>query len=350
MQFRIKKIAKIIEAQVIGDENLLIDQFSSFETADMKTLTFASDIKFLKKLNECNAGAVIIPKDFVVSDDLKIRSVILKTDNPKNKFFKILKTLNPEKGYNKTIAPSACIGKNVKLGQNVSIYNNVYLGNNVTIGNEVVLMPNVFIGDDVIIKDNTIIKPNTTIMDKSEIGSNVIIHSGTVIGSDGFGFTMTNKTHEKIIHTGYVCIGDNVEIGAVNTIDRGTFGKTWLKNGVKTDNLVHIAHNVVIGENSLLTAKVAIAGSAKIGKNVICAGRSGVSGHLTIGDNAIIGPCAGVVSDVSPDSIVSGMPQMPHKLWLKVSTIIPRLPEFRKKIFFLEKRMDKIEKNNKDGV
>ena len=344
MHLSIKKIAKIVNAQIIGDETFIINKVSSFQDADKQTLTFASDLIFLKELDKSKAGAVIVPEDYDIHEDKMIKPILLKTKNPKNKFFKILNLFYPEKEFNKSIATNACIGKNVEIGQNVSIFSNVYIGDNVIIGSKVVLMPNVFVGDDVVIRNNTIIKPNTTIMEKSEIGSNVVIHSGTVIGSDGFGFTQNNQIHEKMIHAGYVCIGDNVEIGACNTIDRGTFGKTWLKNGVKTDNLVHIAHNVIIGENSLVIAQAGIAGSTKIGKNVILAGRAGVSGHLTVGDNAIIGPCAGVLNDVPSNKIVSGMPEMPHKLWLKISRILPRLPELRKKLFSLEKRIEKIEK------
>ncbi len=344
MQLSIKDIAIIIDAQIIGDETFIINKVSSFGDADMQTLTFASDLKFLNKVETSNAGAVIVPKEYHISDNKKIKPILLKAKNPKNKFFKILTIFNPEKEFQKGISSSVCVGRNVEFGQDVSIYNNVFIGNNVKIGNQVVLMPNVFVGDDVKIGDNTIINPNTTIMEKSEIGSSAILHSGTVIGSDGFGFTQNIQVHEKMIHIGYVCLGDNVEIGACNTIDRGTFGKTWLKNGVKTDNLVHIAHNVIIDENSLVTAQVGIAGSAKIGKNVIIAGKAGVSGHISIGDNTIIGPSAGVLNDVSSNKIVSGMPHMPHKLWLKMSSILPRLPELRKKLFSLEKRMEKIEK------
>jgi UDP-3-O-[3-hydroxymyristoyl] glucosamine N-acyltransferase len=343
MQITIKKIAELIDAKIIGDDTFVINKVSSFEDADSQTLTFASDIKFLKKLEKSLAGAVIVPEDFIIPDGIVGRPALLLAKNPKNKFFKVISVLNPEKKISKGISRDANIGKGVEIGQNASIFNNVFIGDNVTIGNEVVLMPNVFIGDDVKIGDNTIVKPNTTIMEKSEIGKKVLIHSGTVIGSDGFGFTQNDQLHEKMIHAGYVCIGNNVEIGACNTIDRGTFGKTWIKDGVKTDNLVHIAHNVTIDENTLVIAQSGIAGSAKIGKNVIIAGRAGISGHLTIGDNSIVAPCAGVLNDVPSNEIVSGMPHMPHKLWLKMSRILPRLPELRKKLFSLEKRMEKIE-------
>ncbi len=205
-------------------------------------------------------------------------------------------------------------------------------------------MPGVYIGEDVRIGDNTLIKPNVTILEKSRIGNNVIIHSGTTIGSDGFGFVQNNEIHEKIIHTGYVQIGNRVEIGACNTIDRGTLGTTRIGNGVKTDNLVHIAHNVKVGENTLIVGQAGIAGSTTIGKNVIIAGRAAISGHITIGDGAIVGPYAGVHSSVAENQIVSGIPHMPHKQWRKVVSIISRLPEMRKSIFSFEKRIKSLEK------
>lgn len=224
------------------------------------------------------------------------------------------------------------------LGDEVTVGSYVSIGDNVTIGDRVQIMHGVYIGDGVTIGDDTIIKPNVTIMERTKIGSRVIIHSGTVIGSDGFGFTQDTAegNNEKIPHAGFVQIDDDVEIGACNTIDRGTFGRTWIQTGVKTDNLVHIAHNVRIGEQSLIVAQVGIAGSTVIGKRVILAGKAGISGHINIGDGAIVGPCAGILSDVKAGNIVSGIPGMPHKLWLKVSAILPKLPEIRKRITALE--------------
>jgi UDP-3-O-[3-hydroxymyristoyl] glucosamine N-acyltransferase len=177
----------------------------------------------------------------------------------------------------------------------------------------------------------------------------VIIHAGTVIGSDGFGFAPDGKKYYKIPHIGRVQIDDDVEIGAGNTIDRATFGKTWIKSGVKTDNLVHIAHNVTVGENSILVAQVGISGSVTIGKNAILAGQAGVVGHLNIGDNVTIGAQAGVAQSVSGDEIVSGSPAIPHRLWLRVQKILPRLPDLKKKLQEIEKRLDKIERSKNEN-
>jgi UDP-3-O-[3-hydroxymyristoyl] glucosamine N-acyltransferase len=169
-----------------------------------------------------------------------------------------------------------------------------------------------------------------------------------VIGSDGFGFAPHEGGYSKIPQTGIVRIDDDVEIGACNTIDRATFGMTWIKRGVKTDNLVHIAHNVVVGEDTVLVAQVGISGSVKIGDRAILAGQAGVSQHVSIGDGAIIGPQSGVAKSVPKDQVVSGSPVMPHRIWLKVANLIPKLPEMRRKVGELEKRLERLEKVTED--
>jgi UDP-3-O-[3-hydroxymyristoyl] glucosamine N-acyltransferase len=199
-----------------------------------------------------------------------------------------------------------------------------------------------------VIGDDVVLYPNVSILERCEIGSRVIIHAGSVIGSDGFGFALHEGGYSKIPQTGIVRIDDDVEIGACNTIDRATFGRTWIKRGVKTDNLVHIAHNVVVGEDTVLVAQVGISGSVKIGNRAILAGQAGVAQHVSIGDRAIIGPQSGVAKSVAEDQVVSGSPEMPHRLWLKVSNLIPKLPEMRKKIGELEKRIERLEKVSED--
>lgn len=176
------------------------------------------------------------------------------------------------------------------------------------------------------------------------LGNRVIIHAGSVIGSDGFGFAPDGEMYVKIPHSGMVQIDDDVEIGAGNAIDRATFGRTWIRQGVKTDNLVHIAHNVTVGENTIIVAQVGIAGSTTVGRHVILAGQAGISGHLDIGDNAVVGPQAGIVKSIKPGETVSGTPGMPHKLWLRAQSIVAGLPGMRKKIAELEKRLAVLEK------
>ena len=342
MELSINEIASILDVQIIGNSNQSIQGVSSFEEANELEITFATNPKFLKQIYQTKAGAIIVPEDFLIETKNKSLTFLISR-HPKIDFFKIVRLFHPEKRFQSGIHSSTAIGAHVQIGRNPAISPNVFIGDNVSMGNSVQLMPGVYIGDDAVLGDNVLIKPNVTIMEKTKIGNNVIIHSGAVIGSDGFGFAQALDKHEKLIHSGYVHIFDNVEIGANSTIDRGTLGRTIIGNGVKIDNLVHIAHNVKIGENTLIVAQVGIAGSATIQNNVIIAGKAGITGHITIGANAIIGPFAGVHSNVGENEIVSGVPQMPHNRWRKVVSIISRLPEMRKQLFSLEKRLKDIE-------
>jgi UDP-3-O-[3-hydroxymyristoyl] glucosamine N-acyltransferase len=340
----IQQIAGMIDAKIIGDPEKLISGVSSFEDADSGQLSFASDPKFLGRIDQTRAGAVIIPQTQTPVPNLPEETTCLICDSPKIAFFKIAAHFHPEKQIAPGIHSTAVIDTDVHIGRNPVISSNVFIGERVRIGDHVHLMPNVYIGDDAVIGDNVVLKPNVTIMEKTRIGSHVMIHSGSVIGCDGYGFAQEAEKHEKLAHSGYVQIKDHVEIGANTTIDRGTLGTTVIGNGVKIDNQVHIAHNVKIGDHTLIVAQVGIAGSARIENNVIIAGKAGISGHLTIEAGSIVGPMAGVHSSVGKNQIVSGIPQMPHTRWRKVVSIISRLPEMRKKLFSFEKRLNEIEK------
>lgn len=346
MTLQVKQIAQMLNARVVGDPGALISNVNSFNQAQHSEITFAHETKYLNRLGESKATAVIVPDtDEIDYSVLEPLSCII-VENPKLAFFKIVSFFYPEKNQIPGIGNSN-IGKNCSIGKDPIISSGVFIGDSVKLGRNIHLMPGVYIGDDVVIGDNVLIKPNVTIMERSRIGDNAIIHSGTVIGSDGYGFVQNAGVHEKIPHAGHVEILNNVEIGANTTIDRGTLGRTLIGNGVKIDNLVHIAHNVEIGDNSLVVGQVGIAGSANIGKNVIIAGKAGISGHIKIGDNTIVGPFSGVHSSVGENQIVSGMPHMPHNLWRKAVTIISRLPDMRKKLFSIDKRLKEIEKKNK---
>jgi UDP-3-O-[3-hydroxymyristoyl] glucosamine N-acyltransferase len=338
------KIAEVVKGEIKGDKNKNICGVAPFDDAKGDEITFAGDAKFLKKIDETDAGAVIVPRDFQAST-----KNILRVDNPQLAFAMVsnlfYSPLKPKPG----ISSFSYIGKNFLCGREASIAPFVVIGNNVNIGHCAVVRSNVVIGDNVVVGNDVMIYPNVTILERCKIGNRVIIHAGTVIGSDGFGFAPDGKKYYKIPHTGVVQIDDDVEIGAGNTIDRATFGKTWIKSGVKTDNLVHIAHNVTVGENSVLVAQVGISGSVTIGKNAILAGQAGVVGHLTIGDNVTIGAQAGVAKSVPGDEIVSGSPAITHRLWLRVQKILPRLPELKKKLTEIEKRLKKIERSEREN-
>jgi len=340
MKIALGELAAVADGKLEGDSAKFISSAAPFESAGPDDITFAAAAGFLKKINDSKAGAVIIPKKFECE-----RTNIIRADHPQLSFARVLERFFPTK--RKTYGPDApnYIGKNVSLGHDVSLAPFVAVGDNVTIGNRVFLHAGVIIDDDVTIGNDVEIFPNVSILAGTRIGSRVVVQAGTVIGSDGFGFATDGKTYFKIPQTGFVQIDDDVEIGAGNTIDRAAFGRTWIQRGVKTDNLVHIAHNVTVGEDTVLVAQVGISGSVTIGRHVILAGQAGVAGHLEIGDNVIVGARGGVSKSVPSGHIVSGAPEMPHRNWLKVQRIIPRLPELKKKIENLEKRLDRVSKD-----
>ncbi len=338
MEFTLDRIAEHVGGQVRGDASKIIRGVAPFEAAAGDQITFADGAKFIKRIKETSAGAVIVPKHVAV-DDLSL----IQVDNPKVAFIKAIEFFHPAAAPFRGISDRAVIGEGFAAGAEAAVAPLVYIGRNVSIGDRTVIHPGVVLGDGVRIGSDTLVHPNVSILERCRIGDRVTIHAGTVIGSDGYGFAPDGETYVKIPHLGIVQIDDDVEIGAANAIDRGTFGKTWIKRGVKTDNLVQIAHNVTVGENTLIVAQVGIAGSTSIGRHVILAGQAGISGHLTIGDNSIIGPMTGVGKPVAPGEIVSsGLPHLPHRQWLRMQRVIPELPELKKRLVVLEKEIQRL--------
>jgi len=338
MEMTISQIAPHVKGQIPGDGQKCITGAAPFETAKDCDITFAVGNKFLKRLHETQAGAILVPSNFTGEDDRVIR-----VKNPQAAFSIVVRIFCPPIPSWCGISPAAYMGQDIHIGKDAVIAPFVVIQDHVSLGDRVTLHPHVVLGDHVSIGDDVEIFPNVTILNGAQIGNRVTIHAGTVIGCDGFGYTPDDGVYHKIFHTGIVQIDDDVEIGAGNTIDRATYGKTWIKNGVKTDNLVHVAHNVTVGENTLLVAQVGISGSTNIGRQCILAGQVGVSGHLTIGDRVTIGPQSGIAGSISDDAIVTGSPEMPHKLFLKTARIIARLPEMKKKLGEMEKRLNEIE-------
>ena len=338
MDLTLSSIADIVEGTFTGDGEKIITNVASFETAGQDNITFAGDPRYIKKISEINAGAVIVPQGTEGVD-----GNIVYVNSPRIAFATLMDLFNPVCEPFDSIHPSVVTGNGFSKGENVMLKPGVVICENVTIGNRVVLHPNVVIGDGVRIGSDVTIYPNASILENCIIGDRVVIHAGTVIGSDGYGFVPDGEKYTKIRHIGIVRIGNDIEIGAANTIDRGTYGETWIKDGVKTDNQVHVAHNVIVGENTLLVAQVGIAGSTVIGNHAILAGRCGVAGHLKIGNNAVIGPGAGILKSVDDNDVVSGMPGMPHKVWLRVQNIISGLPEMKRQLRKMEKRLGSLE-------
>ena len=341
MEWTLSQIAEKIGGRVQGDGAKRINAAAPFEIAGEKQITFADSPKFFRKLRETGAGAIIVPDNI----EEKTRDLI-QVKNPKVSFIRTVGLLHPQPLPAQGIHPTAVLGEDVDCGENVSIGPHVCVGRGAVVGDRSVLHPGVVLGEGVHLGSDVLIHPNVSVLDRCRIGDRVIIHSGTVIGSDGYGFAQEGDIHIKIPHLGIVQIDDDVEIGAGCTIDRATFGKTWIRKGVKTDNLVHIAHNVTIGENTLVIAQVGIAGSVTVGSNVILAAQAGIAGHLTIADRVIVGPRAAIVKDLESGQIVSGTPAIDHRTHLKAQRVFPELPELKKKVRELEKRLLRLEEDH----
>ncbi|MFH1230803.1 MAG: UDP-3-O-(3-hydroxymyristoyl)glucosamine N-acyltransferase [Planctomycetota bacterium] len=330
-------LAKLVNGKIIsGRADVSINNFASIENAQNGDITFLANYKYLPILKTTKASAILIPHlaDNIKSkltDDIPSHLILILVENPDSAFSKIVDYLNPLPTTTyKGIHSQTSISKGVKLGKNVSINAFVVIEKGTIISDNTAIYPNVYIGHSVKIGQNCLIYPNVVIRENSIIGDNVIIHSGAVIGSDGFGYTMEKDKRIKIPQRGNVIIEDDVEIGANVTIARARFGSTIIRKSVKIDNLVHIAHNVEVGENSIIIAGVVIAGSVKIGKNVILAGQSGVAGHIQIGDNVKVGAKAGVVKNIPPNMMVAGFPARPYRQHLREQALLGKLPQIIK--------------------
>jgi UDP-3-O-[3-hydroxymyristoyl] glucosamine N-acyltransferase len=341
MKSKIRKstgqIAQFLGIKLLGDTEKIITGVAPFEDSSPHDITLAGEAHFLKNLEKTSAGAIIVPESFKGSEDLVVQGcAVFPVKHPRAAWAMVMQLFYPPSHPQWGMSNSANLGENVAYGKDPNIGPFTVICNNVGIGDRVVIYPHVYIGEGAVLGDDVTIYANVTIGDGTKIGSRVIIQPGAVIGSDGFGFAPDGNKWKKIPQLGIVQIGDDVEIGASNTIDRATFGKTRIGSGVKTDNQVHIAHNVTVGENSVLVAQVGISGSVTIGKNAILAGQAGVAEHLTIGDGAIIGPASGVAKDVPDKAVYSGAPAQPHRHWLRVQNVVATLPELKKRILKLE--------------
>jgi UDP-3-O-[3-hydroxymyristoyl] glucosamine N-acyltransferase len=338
MEKTLGELARLVIGELCGDAEFKISGVAGLEEAQTHEISFVVGPKYARKAHQSKAGALIVPPG--LSGIQKPRIV---SENPYLAFAKVLTLFAPKPQPSLGVSPEAFLGAKVKLGDGVSIHPQVYVGDGAVLGDRVNLHAGAHVGARVVIGDDTVIYPNVTVLDRCVIGQRVIIHSGTVVGSDGFGFAQDGDSYFKIPQVGIVQIDDDVEIGANCTIDRATMGKTWIQRGVKIDNLVQVAHNVVVGENSIIIAQVGISGSTKLGKNVILAGQVGIIGHLEIGDGVQVGAQSGVGKSIPAGQIVSGSPAIPHRDWLKNCQILSRLPKLRKMIMSMEKRLAALE-------
>ena len=347
LKLTLSEIAKLVGGQLCGDPEIVITGISGIKEAKEGEITFLANPKYDSLLQATHASAVITSKETESSF-----KPLIKTDNPSVAFAKIVNVFAPNATcHPKGIHPSAIISPKAKLGSNVAVGAYTIIEDNSEIDDGAIIYGNCYIGNETKIGKKTIIYPNVSIRERISVGNNVIIHCGAVIGSDGFGFAKVKGVQEKIPQIGTVVIEDDVEIGANVTIDRARFDKTFIGKGTKIDNLVQIAHNVIIGENCLIIAQAGISGSTVLGKEVIIAGQAGLVGHITVGDNAIAAAQAGVTKSIPPNTMVSGYPARPHDVAKRVNACVQGLPEIYNRIKELEQKIKDLETKfeNKNG-
>lgn len=337
MTLKLGELAQALGASLVGDEHVVISRLNEIQVAASDEISFLSNPKYIKYVADTKAAALIIPEGM----DIDFPNLLISS-NPKQAMLKTLKLLNTRKRIAAPgIHPTATIHESVKVPPNAEISAGVIIGEGVHLGDNVFIEGNVVIQRGSQLGDGCHLHPNTVIYEDSILGANCIIHSGAVLGSDGFGFAVEAGEIEKIPQTGNVILGDNVEIGANCSIDRGSIGPTRIGSGTKLDNLVHIAHNVRIGENCFLTAQIGIAGSTDLGDRVQMGGQSGIAGHMKIGDDVTIASRGGVTTDIPDGSMVSGFPARSHRDELKIEAIMKKLPELYKTVKMLEKQINK---------
>lgn len=339
----VKEIAQIVNGKVVGDPHTIVTGVSGIKEARRGDLTFFANRKYLHLLKSTQASAVIVPQD--ISNTVSSTLTLITVENPSLSFTKILNLIGPEPvSFSPGIHPTAVIGSNVHLGEGVSIQPYAVIEDNAWIGDRTVIGAFVYVGHFTRIGEDSFIYPHVVIRERIRIGKRVILHPGTVIGGDGFGFATVRGVHEKIPQIGTVEIGDDVEMGSNVTIDRARFEKTQIGNGVKIDNLVQIAHNVTIGDNTIVVAQAGISGTTTVGKNVIIAGQAGLIGHIEVGDNAIIGGKAGVTKDVKAGANVAGFPARDKYEDMKFHAYLRKQPDLFKTIKRLEEKISRLEK------
>ena len=341
---RLKELARTIGADPAGLADIEISGAAGVREAGPGYITYITGEQYLKDMETCRAAAVIVPLD---APDAQMP--LLRVKNPRLAFAQTLSILYV-KPYTATgISDRAVIGRDAVIGAEPSVHPYAVVEDGARIGSRVTLYPGVYVGRGAVIGDDCTLYSSVSIREGVTIGSRVIIHSGTVIGSDGFGFVTDGGMHHKIPQVGGVNIEDDVEIGGNCAIDRATLGNTVIKKGTKLDNLVHIAHNVTIGEHCLIAGQVGIAGSAVLGNYVAFGGQVGVGDHRIVGDRVMAGGKSVITRDVAPGQVMAGFNAMPLRDWLKVQALLPKLPELKKRIHDLEKLIKELREKSEHG-
>jgi len=340
MKFTAEQIAGILEGEVVGNPNAEVSRLSKIEEGTDGSLTFLSNPKYLNFIYSTQASVTIVNQSFVAEGP--IATTLIKVEDAYGAFSKILAFYDQVKHNKNGIEQPSSISESVEYGSDFYLGSFSYIGSNVKIGNNVKIYPNSFIGDNVVIGDNVIIFAGARIYSETVIGNFCAIHSGSIIGADGFGFAPNaDGSYTKIPQIGNVILEDYVDVGAATTIDRATMGSTIIRKGVKLDNQIQIAHNVEIGENTVIAAQTGVAGSSKIGKNCIIGGQVGIAGHIMIGDNVRIQAQTGVGRNIKSGEIIQGSPAFGYNDFSKSYVHFRNLPKIVTELEDLKKKINK---------
>jgi UDP-3-O-[3-hydroxymyristoyl] glucosamine N-acyltransferase len=334
--YSLGEIAALVDGQLAGDPGLMISGINDLGRATAGQISFLGNPRYAQAARESKAGAILVP----ANGELDLVVAQIRVANPSAAFAKVFTLFAPEPiKWEAGVHPSASVAANVKLGANIHIDPNAVIDADSEIGDNTHIGAGVYIGHETKIGSDTFIYPNVTIRERSVIGNRVILHPGVVLGADGFGYEFQQGRHVKVPQLGFVQVDDDVEIGANATIDRGRFDKTWIQEGCKIDNLVMIAHNVVVGAHSVIVAQCGISGSSTIGKYVTIAGQSAVVGHIKVADQVTVTGWTAVTKDIAKAGVYRGAPAKPMKESMRIEALTMKLPELYERIQVLEKKL-----------
>lgn len=342
MEFSAKQIAQFVQGVIEGDENATVNTFAKIEDGKPGAISFLSNPKYTHYIYDTESSIVLVDKSVELEKPTK--ATIIKVDNAYECVAKLLQLYESMKPKKTGIDSLAFISPSAKIGENVYIGAFAYIGDNVVIGDGCQIYPNVVICENAKVGNDCLFYPNVTIYHDCHVGNRVTLHAGSVVGSDGFGFAPSENGYDKIPQIGIVTIEDDVEIGANTCIDRSTMGSTFVRKGVKLDNLVQIAHNTDIGANTVMSAQVGIAGSTKVGQWCMFGGQVGIAGHITIGNKVFLGAQSGVPSSLKDNQTLIGTPPMEKLPYFKSQAIFQKLPDLYKQIQKLQKEVDELKK------
>lgn len=342
MEFTAQQIAAFLRGTVEGDPEVKVSNFSKIEEGKPGTLTFLANPKYEHHIYHTEASIVLVNQDFTPTEP--IHTTLIRVENAYTALAQLLNMVEQAKSKKSGVDSTAFIAPTASVGEDCYIGNMAYIGERVKLGNNCQVYPFAYIGDNVEIGDNTILYPHVTVYHDCRIGQHCILHAGSVIGADGFGFAPEGEQYKKIPQLGNVVIEDDVEIGANTTIDRAVMDSTIIRQGVKLDNLIQIAHNVEVGENTVMAAQVGIAGSVKVGKHCMFGGQVGLAGHIQIADDVTLGAQAGVISSVKEATTLLGAPAIQARNFMRSSAIFNRLPELYRTIGQLQREVETLKK------